>query len=79
MLVTPYEYFVIQFYPQLNFYFLLFPTYYYHTQKQSFLMCGSLLVINISLMWKQNIIISKVLDGATLYFFVDWHFPVCGK
>ena len=41
-------------------------------------MCGSLLVINISLMWKQNIIISKVLDGATLYF-VDWHFPVCGK
>ena len=42
-------------------------------------MCGSLLVINISLMWKQNITISKVLDGATLYFFVDWHFPVCGK
>ena len=42
-------------------------------------MCGSLLVINISLMWKQNIIISKVLDDATLYFFVDWHFPVCGK
>ena len=56
-----YVYFVIQFYPWLNFYILLFQTYYYHTQKRSFLMCGSLVWINISIMWKQNIIIWKCL------------------